>query len=49
LGKPVTGGTVRRRPSLGPGREIAPGVHRLGDAVVNFYLIDEAEGLVLIR
>lgn len=32
----------------GPGREVAPGVHRLGDAVVNFYLIDEADGLVLI-
>ncbi|MDE3721963.1 MBL fold metallo-hydrolase [Nocardiopsis sp. N85] len=28
--------------------EVAPGVHRLGDAVVNFYLMETDEGLVLV-
>lgn len=37
------------RPALsGPGREVAPGVHRLGDSIVNFYLIDDPAGLVLV-
>ncbi|HEY0938271.1 MAG TPA: MBL fold metallo-hydrolase [Trebonia sp.] len=30
------------------GRPVAPGVHRLGDDVVNFYLIEQADGLVLV-
>ncbi len=29
-------------------REVAPGVHRLGDHVVNFYLIEHPDGVVLI-
>jgi glyoxylase-like metal-dependent hydrolase (beta-lactamase superfamily II) len=28
--------------------QLAPGLHRLGDRIVNFYLIEEPEGLVLI-
>jgi glyoxylase-like metal-dependent hydrolase (beta-lactamase superfamily II) len=28
--------------------QIAPGVHRLGDDIVNFYLVDHPDGLVLI-
>jgi glyoxylase-like metal-dependent hydrolase (beta-lactamase superfamily II) len=39
---------VSRPAPFGPGREVAPGVHRLGDSIVNFYLIDQADGLVLI-
>lgn len=27
---------------------VAPGVHRLGDAVVNFYLVEHPDGLVLV-
>src|ERR1700684_4080632 len=34
--------------SFGPGQQVAPGVHRLGDKVVNFYLVDQPGGLVLI-
>lgn len=30
------------------GRQVAPGVHRLGDDTVNFYLIEHPDGLVLI-
>ncbi|MEW2162646.1 MBL fold metallo-hydrolase [Streptomyces sp. NPDC007084] len=29
-------------------RQVAPGVHRLGDHVVNFYLVEDPAGLVLI-
>ena len=29
-------------------RQVAPGVHRLGDDVVNFYLVEDPGGLVLI-
>jgi glyoxylase-like metal-dependent hydrolase (beta-lactamase superfamily II) len=39
---------VSRPAPPGPGREVAPGVHRLGDDVVNFYLIDDPGGLVLV-
>ncbi len=28
--------------------QVAPGVHRLGDHVVNFYLIENPDGLVLV-
>jgi glyoxylase-like metal-dependent hydrolase (beta-lactamase superfamily II) len=28
--------------------EVAPGIHRLGNAVVNFYLVEEDQGLTLI-
>ncbi|MGW5877350.1 MBL fold metallo-hydrolase [Nocardiopsis terrae] len=28
--------------------EVAPGVHRLGDQLVNFYLVETAEGLVMV-
>lgn len=28
--------------------QIAPGVHRLGDHGVNFYLIEDPDGLVLV-
>jgi glyoxylase-like metal-dependent hydrolase (beta-lactamase superfamily II) len=31
-----------------PARQVAPGVDRLGDDVVNFYLVDHPDGLVLI-
>ena len=31
-----------------PRRRVAPGVYRLGDDVVNFYLIEEPDGLVLV-
>ncbi|MFJ4869863.1 MBL fold metallo-hydrolase [Streptomyces sp. NPDC088757] len=31
-----------------PARRVAPGVDRLGDDVVNFYLVEEADGLVLV-
>lgn len=31
-----------------PGAEIAPGVVRLGDAVVNYYLVEQVEGPVLV-
>lgn len=34
--------------SDGSGRRIAPGLDRLGDDVVNFYLLHHADGLVLI-
>ena len=27
---------------------IPPGVHRLGDDMINFYIVEEPEGLVLI-
>lgn len=30
------------------GTSVAPGVHRLGDAVVNFYLLENEDGLVLV-
>ncbi|GAA3751904.1 MBL fold metallo-hydrolase [Streptomyces tremellae] len=36
------------RPADPPQRGIAPGVDRLGDRLVNFYLIEESEGLVLV-
>jgi glyoxylase-like metal-dependent hydrolase (beta-lactamase superfamily II) len=39
---------VSRSVPFVPGREVAPGVHRLGDRIVNFYLIDQGDGLVLI-
>jgi glyoxylase-like metal-dependent hydrolase (beta-lactamase superfamily II) len=39
---------VSRPAPVSPGRQVAPGVHRLGDDTVNFYLIDGADGLVLI-
>jgi glyoxylase-like metal-dependent hydrolase (beta-lactamase superfamily II) len=29
-------------------RQVAPGVHRLGDDIVNFYLVEDPQGLVLI-
>ena len=29
-------------------RQVAPGVHRLGDDIVNFYLVEEPDGLVLV-
>jgi glyoxylase-like metal-dependent hydrolase (beta-lactamase superfamily II) len=45
---PTTGGTVRRSTLDAPARQIAPGVDRLGDDVVNFYLVDHPDGLVLI-
>ncbi|WNV87340.1 MBL fold metallo-hydrolase [Umezawaea sp. Da 62-37] len=35
-------------PSTTPVRQVAPGVHRLGDDVVNFYLVDHPDGLVLV-
>ena len=28
--------------------EVAPGVHRLGNAVVNFYLVEDGDGLTLV-
>lgn len=28
--------------------EVAPGVHRIGDELVNFYLVETAEGLVMV-
>ncbi|MBQ1079908.1 MBL fold metallo-hydrolase [Nocardiopsis sp. B62] len=28
--------------------EVAPGVHRVGDALVNFYLVETGEGLVMV-
>ncbi|GJF33930.1 MBL fold metallo-hydrolase [Kitasatospora sp. NE20-6] len=31
-----------------PAREVAPGVHRLGDDVVGFFLVECADGLVLV-
>ncbi|MFF5635857.1 MBL fold metallo-hydrolase [Streptomyces sp. NPDC012825] len=31
-----------------PDRRVAPGVDRLGDDVVNFYLVEEPDGLVLV-
>ncbi|MEV1007549.1 MBL fold metallo-hydrolase [Streptomyces sp. NPDC049881] len=31
-----------------PGRQVAPGVHRLGDGIVDFYLIEHPDGPVLI-
>jgi glyoxylase-like metal-dependent hydrolase (beta-lactamase superfamily II) len=31
-----------------PAPQLAPGLHRLGDHVVNFYLIEEPEGFVLV-
>ncbi|MFJ7628327.1 MBL fold metallo-hydrolase [Streptomyces sp. NPDC097595] len=31
-----------------PDRRVAPGVDRLGDDVVNFYLVEEVDGLVLV-
>jgi glyoxylase-like metal-dependent hydrolase (beta-lactamase superfamily II) len=45
---PATGGTVRRSTLDAPARQVAPGVDRLGDDVVNFYLVDHPDGLVLI-
>jgi glyoxylase-like metal-dependent hydrolase (beta-lactamase superfamily II) len=30
------------------GEQVAPGVHRLGDEVVNFYLIEHVDGLILV-
>ena len=39
---------MSRPAPLGPGREVAPGVQRLSDGVVNFYLIDDPGGLVLV-
>lgn len=36
------------RPTHRPHRNIAPGVDRLGDHVVNFYLVQDPDGLVLI-
>lgn len=36
--------SARRRPD----RSVAPGVDRLGDDVVNFYLVEEADGLILV-
>ena len=39
---------MSRSASSGPGLQVAPGVHRMGDDIVNFYLIDQADGLVLI-
>lgn len=36
--------SAHRRPS----RHVAPGVDRLGDHVVNFYLVDDPDGLVLV-
>lgn len=39
---------MSRPAPAGPGREVAPGVTRLGDVVVNFYLIDDPGGLVLV-
>jgi glyoxylase-like metal-dependent hydrolase (beta-lactamase superfamily II) len=35
-------------PRQQPGRQVAPGVERLGDDVVNFYLIEDPDGLTLI-
>lgn len=31
-----------------PDRRVAPGVDRLGDEIVNFYLVEEPDGLVLV-
>ncbi|MFJ3492282.1 MBL fold metallo-hydrolase [Streptomyces sp. NPDC086091] len=39
---------MSRSPHPGAGRQVAPGVHRLGDDVVNFYLVEEEDGLVLV-
>lgn len=39
---------MSRPAPFSPGLQVAPGVHRLGDDFVNFYLIDQADGLVLI-
>jgi glyoxylase-like metal-dependent hydrolase (beta-lactamase superfamily II) len=39
---------VSRPAPFVPGKQVAPGVYCLGDDVVNFYLIEQADGLVLI-
>ncbi|RMI42383.1 MBL fold metallo-hydrolase [Streptomyces triticirhizae] len=39
---------MSRPARLTPSRQPAPGVHRLGDAVVNFYALEEPDGLVLV-
>ncbi|MFJ9034437.1 MBL fold metallo-hydrolase [Streptomyces sp. NPDC102274] len=39
---------MSRSAHLRPRRRVAPGVDRLGDDVVNFYLVEDPDGLVLI-
>ena len=39
---------MSRPAATGPGRQVVPGVHRLGDDVVNFYVVEHADGLVLV-
>lgn len=40
--------TARQRPERQAAEPVAPGVHRLGDTLVNFYLVEHADGLVLV-
>lgn len=39
---------MSRPAPLSPGQQVAPGVQRLGDDIVNFYLVDDPGGLVLV-
>jgi glyoxylase-like metal-dependent hydrolase (beta-lactamase superfamily II) len=38
----------RATPGSGPSRQVAPGVDRLGDDVVSFYLVEHVDGLTLV-
>jgi glyoxylase-like metal-dependent hydrolase (beta-lactamase superfamily II) len=40
--------TPEDRPGGHDSVEVAPGIHRLGDAVVNFYLVEYEDGIVLV-